>query len=105
MTECFILLNTPNSVNVKSVFDKDTTYSPWIYSEIACANKILLRNPKRIRPLNEGVCFASSVLGIIYDVDLETFINVTMQYFEDAGSAGEQGEELLDVLYEILNVH
>ena len=48
--ECVILLNTGNAISrVKKYEDlqHDTTFSPWIYSELICSSLIQQRRPER----------------------------------------------------------
>lgn len=44
--ECLFFLNTPNSFNAEQEI-KNTTFSPWIYSELSMANAIEKKVPSR----------------------------------------------------------
>lgn len=52
-TECLFFLNTPNSISIDAPI-KETTSSPWIYSEIAMSRLIRKQIPKRLKKLNES---------------------------------------------------
>ncbi|MDB4922913.1 hypothetical protein [Mucilaginibacter sp.] len=46
--ECLFFLNTPASISAENVVEQ-STFSPWIYAEIATAKHIEKRIPKRLR--------------------------------------------------------
>lgn len=101
-TECFMVLNTPNSINIDKEVEKGYTYSPWIYSEIFHANVIAQKKPERIGIKEERVCFASNELKMKHEIDLKKFYSITIEDFENAAVDGSEGEDLLDSLYEII---
>ena len=79
-TECLFFLNTENSLTTQlsNCINGSTTYSPWIYSEIAIANCIR-RERKR-----EGVIFESARDSAeirkyiaVYPIELEGFPIIT----------------------------
>lgn len=48
--ECVILLNTGNAISRMKKYEdlqRDTTFSPWIYSELICSSLIQQRRPER----------------------------------------------------------
>ena len=102
-TECFVILNTPNSITINEMLYKSYTYSPWIYSEILLANIIRTSIPNR-QTVHEEVCFAHTDIKMRYSVNLRGFYALTLEDLEDASSAGEYGEDLLDSLYEIMGI-
>lgn len=68
-TECVMLLNTPESINIQEVLNLSnkpaTTYSPWIYYELAMANKLKINNINLQRRKN--------ILNHLTDVDIKKF--------------------------------
>ena len=46
-TECLVFVNTPASLNVSDIGNKETTSSPWIYNELLMACTFPPRVPKR----------------------------------------------------------
>ncbi|WFR55397.1 hypothetical protein QA584_17500 [Anaerocolumna sp. AGMB13025] len=119
--ECVMLLNTDNSI---SVFDKEkekinTTYSPWIYTEIICT-KIVRKKPLimyRDYPIscNESATFDKSFmyfskLMISYNVslnhlkdisdnELNEWANEFYKYYEDINYNRDYMDYPLDALY------
>lgn len=88
-TECIILLNTNNSVNV---FDNNndkinTTYSPWIYSEIICSEIIrkkplwYYRNYHSLKNMHEDATPRNLFYSLLisYDVNLEHLIEIEQE--------------------------
>lgn len=51
-TECIIFLNTPQSIELSKV--GESTYSPWIYSEIKAANILRINTPSRFAQIRHG---------------------------------------------------
>ncbi|MEG1312906.1 MAG: hypothetical protein RSD40_01190 [Bacilli bacterium] len=54
-TECIIFLNTPNSININGLEDKETN-SPWIYNEIKITSIVEKHYPR------EFVCKENAIL-------------------------------------------
>lgn len=52
--ECLFFLSTPNSFNKEQEI-KNTTFSPWIYSELSMANAIEKRVPERYDEINKAL--------------------------------------------------
>lgn len=52
--ECLFFLSTPNSFNKEQEI-KNTTFSPWIYSELSMANAIEKRLPARYDEINKAL--------------------------------------------------
>lgn len=80
--ECIILLNTDNSV---SVFDEqnkkmNTTYSPWIYSEIVCTQIVRKKLLLYYREYNE-LFHAQESATLEYELsDLKVSYNISLQH-------------------------
>lgn len=64
--ECVILLNTDNSVQVFEDKKFDSTYSPWIYSEIMCTQIVRKKPLLCYREYNELMHFNEST-GMTHD--------------------------------------
>lgn len=58
--ECLFFLNTPNSFNAKQEI-KNTTFSPWIYSELSMANSIRQSLPLRYKNVKKPLIEQSVV--------------------------------------------
>ena len=58
--ECLFFLSTPNSFNKEQEI-KNTTFSPWIYSELSMANAIEKRIPVRYDEINKALREQSTV--------------------------------------------
>lgn len=52
--ECLFFLNTPNSFNTEQEIE-NTTFSPWIYSELSMANTIRQRVPPRYKDVEKSL--------------------------------------------------
>ena len=104
-TESIFLLNTNNSINTSS-FIKESTNSPWLYSEITISKLIQKKEPKRhyrrtklfskkiLDNLNENFKFDVDTehLRLINETNLEDWVNETK--LSDYGYP-------LDVLYSL----
>lgn len=108
-SECFILLNTPNSI--KSYGTRDKTESPWIYTEIALSKFIRKNIPDRVLvTLNEAVenkTFSAGLsapqLRIDYNLDVTHLKKLNHEkLFEKWGTKNYKHKfEALDNLYKI----
>lgn len=112
--ECIILLNTENSVNVFDNEKIETTYSPWIYSEMVCSRIV------RKKPLwnyrcyrNMGPMFESTYTGrlmysllISYNVNLDHLVEIESESLDEwlkkfkSCADNEYKDYPLDALYE-----
>lgn len=112
--ECLFFLNTPNSFNVEEEIE-NTTYSPWIYSELSMANSIEKKIPKRYEELNKSLregresVFSQLDSGLGLKIALQPSINNLIQCgYADINNWLEKcsfsdGKENLDLLYESLS--
>lgn len=109
--EAVILLNTENSIRVCTDDHMENTYSPWIYSEIACTQIVrkkpllvyrdYLLNTQREDVLLESTRFVMH-LAISYTVSLAHLIYLNtddLQKWEKRYSSGNY-KYALDALYE-----
>lgn len=105
-TECVMFLNTPSSIELSNL--KNSTFSPWIYSEIKAANLLRTNIPKR--HLESGIedkflfhnrDAMNGSLKIMYPADLSRFHKI--EYSALGGwkllNGNNRGIESLDLLY------
>jgi hypothetical protein len=105
-TECYFLLNTPNSI-VGGYKNLNQTESPWIYNEIVISKLIKKKRPlrflenKAIVETFSGGGRLGGELKINYNLDLShlKLINITNDTFNALRL--ESGEEPLDAIYKI----
>lgn len=77
-TEAVFLINTSNSIEKYSAIYKNSTYSPWIYSEIACTQIIRMKelsNYRKNHIINKGIINYNQ-LQIEYQVSLDHLTNI-----------------------------
>lgn len=106
-SECFILLNTPDSI--KAYKDVNKTESPWIYSEIFMSKLLCGKKPKRfIGKLHESTeSFSKGLdrpnLRIDYDLDISHLKKIEFNSFvKKWGNKNYNNKyEALDNLYKI----
>jgi hypothetical protein len=102
-SECFIFLNTPNSVD--PFLEMDKTKSPWIYSEIVISKLIEKKAPKRLRRITETFSNFSGEerLEIKYNLDLSHLKTLDYsQFFDNWGKKKYNSKsDALDSLYEL----
>ena len=102
-SECFIFLNTPESV--VPFLEMDKTKSPWIYNEIVLSKLIEKKPPNRVRRTNETYSNFSGQekLEIKYNLDLAHLTNLDYSmFFETWGQKQFASKnEALDSLYEL----
>ena len=104
--EAIFFLNTPNSI---SVFDtiKESTYSPWIFSEIATTQTIRKKTPKRLkqetRTFSSKVVLSDSVkeqLTFEYELELSHFTKLDLKDVKLwINNAKHSKSNPLDILY------
>lgn len=71
--QCLFFLNTPNSISVKTVRN-NSTYSPWIFSEIGMFNCIQKKTPA-IKSIESG--HYKEFANIAYQLDLTQLTELT----------------------------
>jgi hypothetical protein len=106
-SECFILLNTPQSI--KSYESIDKTESPWIYSEIVLSKLLRDKEPERMeRKLFESEKYFSSGLGkpqlrIDYNLDINHLRKIDHDFLiKKWGSKSYEDKfDALDNLYKL----
>ncbi|WP_452218921.1 hypothetical protein [Lacinutrix undariae] len=83
--EAIFFLNTPNSISAMNTI-KDSTHSPWIFSEIALTQIIRKKTPKRLkqetRMFSGKISLSESVkekLTIEYELELSHFTRLTIR--------------------------
>lgn len=83
-SECVMFLNTPSSIELSTL--KNSTFSPWIYSEIKAANLLRINIPSRFiqkrygsRDLQHSREILNEAPAIKYYTDLSKFHKITYQ--------------------------
>ena len=107
--ECLFFLSTPNSFNTEKEI-KNTTFSPWIYSELSMANVIRKKKPRRYQRkkllIEQSVTqFSQEDLKIAFPLKTENLIKCKasqIQYWL-SGCKSTKKIENLDKLYEMLD--
>ncbi|MDT2893514.1 toll/interleukin-1 receptor domain-containing protein [Lactococcus lactis] len=105
-SECVMFLNTPSSIELSTL--KNSTFSPWIYSEIKAANLLRTNIPKR--HLESGIedkflfhnrDAMNESLKIMYPADLSRFHKIEYSALEGWKllNGNNRGIESLDLLY------
>lgn len=79
--ECVILLNTDNSVNIFKGGQMNTTYSPWIYSEILCTQIVRKKPLLSYRTYKMPIFESTEAKGDV--VDLLVSYNVSLDHLVD----------------------
>lgn len=103
-SEVLFFLNTPNSITNDSVIN-DKTNSPWIYSEIAVAQIIRRRQPKRhyMEKTSGEIYMSEEALQIDYDLDFSDFLEITQStlfnWYENK-KENMKPKHSLDLLYD-----
>lgn len=112
--ECLFFLSTPNSFYTEHEI-KNTTFSPWIYSELSMANAIEKRIPYRFRHINKSlleqaaesyvVDSAATDLKIALKPKIENLISCETAQLKDWLSRCVATERLsnLDMLYKMFD--
>ena len=101
-TECFILLDTQESIPLKDVInDKKFTFSSWIYSENIMSEFIRTRIPSRLRQNNFGeVVEASKKVEFSYELETKHLIEISLKDIVNYNNFNEPSD-VLDYLYKI----
>lgn len=101
-TECLFFLNTPHSQSIDACI-KGTTYSPWIYSEIAMSRLMRQKTKEEYRyPLNESFSEGPPIrLPLLMDHLTKINSNGLMKWKEEFFSSYECYEDPLDCLYNL----
>ena len=76
-TECLFFLNTPESVSIKDTV-QNTTFSPWIYSELFTSEMIRKQELSRYRKgyLEKKAMFEATELIIRYNISTDHLIGL-----------------------------
>ena len=100
-SECFIFLNTPNSVD--PFLEMDKTKSPWIYSEIVISKLIEKKKPSRTIRITETYSNFSGEENLVikYNLDLSHLIKLDFSsFFKNWGNKKFASKgDALDSLY------
>lgn len=101
-TECLFFLNTPSSVSIKDTV-QNTTFSPWIYSEIVTSEMIRKQKLFRYRKgfMEKKAMFESAELIIRYNVNTVHLIDLDEKELIKWKLQGisTNGHDSLDQLY------
>lgn len=103
--ECVFFLNTPQSIRPKDAIDEsiETTFSPWIYSEIAMTSLVRKRTPDQHRKGHIKKALAKTeerdLMKISYDVDLDHLLRLTLDDLNNWQERLDGKKHSLDVLY------
>lgn len=109
-TECILFLNTPSSIELSNL--KNSTFSPWIYSEIKSSNILRSIIPSRYlqkgfeqRNVRHGSAILNEELSIRYDIDLSKFYSITYESLKSwkgiRAVKRVRGTATLDILYDL----
>jgi hypothetical protein len=76
-TECLFFLNTPESVSITDTV-QNTTFSPWIYSELFTSEVIRKQELSRYRKgiMEKKAMFESAELVIRYNISMDHLIDL-----------------------------
>ena len=102
-SECFIFLNTPNSID--PFLEMDKTKSPWIYSEIATSQLIEKKEP--LRSITEtfsnfdGGDEIKKGMDMTHTLDLSHLTKLSASDFNNWQSSKRNREHPLDTLYRL----
>lgn len=104
--ECVFFVNTPNSLNAGKYIEGDTsTYSPWIFAEIAMMRLMNRRKPSEHRPqltMDSFEAYARSQLEVKYDLSLDHLLNLKpFELTQWKESNQSWGAKSLDTLYKL----
>jgi len=114
--EAIFFINTRNSIENYENISKNSTYSPWIYTEIISTQLIRKRKLSEYREkiltesgLIKKTADIQEVLKIRYNVSLEHFVDLSLknlQVWESGFKSffSKETQHPLDVLYNITNV-
>lgn len=100
-SECFIFLNSKNSVNSKSVKDDIQVSSSWIYAELEISRTITKRNIRQVHEL--FLEQRSTTPQIVYDSNTAhlTSLSLNKLITWQSESKAETPEAALDELYKL----
>ncbi len=108
--ECVLLLNTDNSICVHDNEDIDSTYSPWIYSEIMCTQIVRKKSLICYRDYNELMHVDESTnmtgrdaLVVSYNVSLQHLVLISIsdlvEWYDNYSNSIIDNDYPLDCLY------
>lgn len=100
----FFFLDSSNSLNYNSsIFEEDTTYSPWINSEIQIANTIRRKTPQIL--VSESFIPDSRKAGlenynyIEYSLEVEEFSPLDYKKFDEISKKSETRKKFLEIIF------
>lgn len=110
--EAIFFLNTSNSISAIDTI-KESTSSPWIFSEIATTQIIRKKTPKRLkqetRTFSTKVTLSESAkaqLQIDYELELSHFTRLDLDDIKNwISKAGNSSNNPLDVLYSLHKIN
>lgn len=108
-TECLFFLNTPSSLSISSVDNKEKTNSAWIYHELSSSKTLRINPPTRIGRIVESVTFDSTekradYVPITFEVPLDHLTPLGVQEMKEwvsQKSYGGSAVNKLDILYKL----
>jgi|WetSurMetagenome_2_1015567.scaffolds.fasta_scaffold40048_3 hypothetical protein len=105
-TECFIFVNTPNSIITKKVLDapRSSTFSPWIYTEILSSKILRQQLPPRLEKVEEFATILKEDMKTTYNVETDHLIKIGYDDFNIGNDnfnigSGKNPYKLLNHLY------
>lgn len=116
--ECVIFIETPNSVKKITELFEDSTYSPWIFSELNIVEKIRIKKPLRYQKNNVQLNFEKRAsdgykmlenVQVAYKIDeqiskLEKLSNKELMAMKVRGITNPAAFHSLDRLYSLKGV-
>lgn len=102
--EALFFINTPRSLITSNLCDKNTTASPWIYSELLMANTFPAREPSYygiLKSKRSNNVFGHSDFNMKYEVGLSEFVNIDLSDIQQSASKvmNKSPRFILDQLY------
>lgn len=108
-TECFMFIDTPESISMQDILCNRFTFSPWIYSELLLSKFIrrrpLEQHPKRFGLVQEGWQFAYNVTEYLENLEMLTVRDLNLwrdnvKIERDLSYSSEfTPESAMDILY------
>ncbi|MFA7056343.1 MAG: hypothetical protein WC155_02115 [Candidatus Cloacimonadales bacterium] len=105
-TECFIIIETNESITTHEIFGEKRTYSPWIYSELLISNLIRKRSKESHRShviIKRGQKKSNLLehFRVSYMVDFDHLIPITFIDLDKWKDSYESDQNALDLLYKL----
>ena len=104
-TECIVFVNTPNSLDIQDIENRENTSSPWIYNELLMASTFPPSNPMRygitVRMSARDSVQEHVQIPIVYTPKLKGFKSLELMDIIAAGIKVDQKDarKVLNQLY------